>query len=439
MKPKRISIYYVFIFFFFLIQISYSQQSIDTFHYGLPVLPGVTGFGLDSKGGRDGEIIKVTNLKKEGNGSLLEAIKSDGPRIIVFEVAGVIDLERNTLEILNPFITIAGQTAPFPGITIIQGGIKIRTHDVIIQHIKVRPGEAGQKKKSGWEIDGISTSGGAYNVIIDHCSITWATDENLSASGPRFEGDNTNEWRKNTSHKIVFSNCIIAEGLSNSTHKKGEHSKGSLIHDNATEILVIGNLYANNKRRNPFCKGGSQVSILNNFIYNPGTAAIHYKLVKSEWKGFDWITGKIITVGNYIEFGNNTISIVSGGSFHGPVEVFWENNLITSNDKVKELSGNYTPLESAPFWPEGLIVKPAIDVKKLVLKNAGAFPWERDDIDKRIITEVKSGIGKIIDSEIEVGGYPIIKPVYRKFEAEEWDLNTLTKKADNQTKLNLTY
>ena len=435
MNPMRISIYCVFIFFIFLIQISYSQQSIDTIHYGLPVLPGVSGFGLDSKGGRDGKIIKVTNLKKEGNGSLSEAIKFDGPRIIVFEVAGVIDLERNTLEILNPFITIAGQTAPYPGITIIKGGIRIRTHDVIIQHIKVRPGEAGQEKKSGWEIDGISTSGGAYNVIIDHCSLTWATDENLSASGPRFGGKNIDVWRKNTSHKIVFSNCIIAEGLSNSTHKKGEHSKGSLIHDNATEILIIGNLFANNMRRNPYCKGGTQVTILNNYIYNPGTAAIHYCLVSSEWKGLDWITGTIVSVGNSIEFGNDTRRTVSGAKFHnGPVEVFWKDNLITAKVDVKKLSGNYTPLESAPFWPEGLVVKPATDVKKLVLNNAGAFPWERDDIDKRIITEVKSGTGKIIDSEKEVGGYPIIKPVYRKFEAEEWDLNTLTKKAPEISK-----
>ena len=431
MKPKRISIYSVFIVFIFQFQITYSQQSIDSFQYGLPIFPHVIGFGLDSKGGSGGEIIKVTNLNIEGKGSLSEAIQFDGPRIIVFEVAGVIDLEGNTLQILNPFITIAGQTAPFPGITIIKGGIKIRSHDVILQHIKVRPGEAGHEKKSGWEVDGISTSMGAYNVIVDHCSLTWATDENLTASGPRFYGNNTDEWRKNTSHRIVFSNCIIAEGLSNSTHSKGEHSKGSLIHDNATEILIIGNLFANNMRRNPYCKGGTQVTILNNYIYNPGKAAIHYNLAGSEWKGYDWVTGKIVVAGNSIEFGNDTGSKVSGGSFRGPVEVFWKDNLISANTDVKELSGNYTPLESAPFWPEGLVIKPAADIKKSVLKNAGAFPWDRDDIDKRIIAEVQSGRGKIIDSEKDVGGYPKIKPVYRKFIANEWDLNTLIKKADN--------
>jgi pectate lyase len=431
MKTKRISIYSVFIFFIFQFQITYSQQSIDSLQYGLPVLPNVIGFGLNSKGGNGGDIIKVTNLNKEGKGSLSEAIQFDGPRIIVFEVAGVIDLEGNSLQILNPFITIAGQTAPFPGITLIKGGINIPSHDVILQHIKIRPGEADHKKKSGWEADGISTSMGAYNVIIDHCSLTWATDENLSASGPRFQGNNIDEWRKNTSHRVVFSNCIIAEGLSNSTHSKGEHSKGSLIHDNATEILIIGNLFANNLRRNPFCKGGTQVAILNNYIYNPGMAAIHYDLIESEWEGYDYVTGKIVAAGNSIEFGNDSRSDVSGGLFRGPVEVFWKDNLITANTDVKELSGNYTPLERAPFWPEGLVLEPATDVKRLVLKNAGAFPWNRDDIDKRIIAEVQSGRGKIIDSEKDVGGYPEIKPVYRKFIADEWDLNKLTKKSDN--------
>ena len=429
MKQKKHFTFCTFTIFIFLLQICYAQELINKLHYGLPVLRGVTGFGLETKGGKDGKIIKVTNLKKEGPGSLLEAVQSDGPRIIVFEVAGVIDLEGNTLIIENPNISIAGQTAPFPGITIIKGGIRISTHEVIVQHIKVRPGEAGHKKKSGWEIDAVSTTRGAYNVIIDHCSLTWATDENLSASGPRFAGGNVDEWRKNTSHKIVFSNCIIAEGLSNSTHKKGEHSKGSLIHDNATEILIIGNLYANNMRRNPFCKGGTQVAILNNYIYNPGTAAIHYHLVSDEWKGMEQVTGQIVSVGNSIEFGTHTKKFVAGGKFHnGPVELFWKDNMITAKAKVKQLSGKYTLVESAPFWPGGFEAKPAKDVKEFVLKNAGAFPWQRDEIDKRIIAEILSGKGNIVNSETEVGGYPIVEPFYQEFNADEWDLNTLTKK-----------
>ena len=173
----------------------------------------------DTKGGAGGEIIRVTNLKAKGEGSLRHALKVQGPRIIVFEVGGVIDLAKNGIVIYEPRVTIAGQTAPSPGITIIRGGISIRTHDVIIKHLMVRPGDAGEPKKSGWETDGISTSGGeAYNILIDHCSVTWATDENLSVSGSRLKGPDS------TSHRVTVSNCLVAEGLSHSTHRSGEHS-----------------------------------------------------------------------------------------------------------------------------------------------------------------------------------------------------------------------
>jgi hypothetical protein len=395
---------------------------------GLPVLPGVSGFGLDTKGGLGGKIITVKNLNATGEGSLDEALKFDGPRIIVFEVAGCINLDKKSLKIKNPFITIAGQTAPSPGITLIKGGLSIGTHDVIIQHIRVRPGEVGQAKKSGWEVDGIATGDGVYNVIVDHCSATWSTDENLSASGPRFNGANPEEWRKNTSHRIVFSNNIIAQGLSNSTHTKGEHSKGSLIHDNATDILIYGNLYANNAERNPFFKGGVMGAVVNNFIFNPGKAAIHYALVESEWIGHEWITGKMSVEGNSIEYGLDTSDKIAGGRFTGPVEVFWKDNQIRSRNTAKKLSGSHTIVAKRPVWPDGLIPMQASAVKEYVLKNAGAFPWERDEVDKQIIDGARSGKGRIINSETEAGGYPAPKPVFRVFKAEEWDLVTLTRK-----------
>ena len=434
MKLIPTTTYLILIFLFLLTQTSFAQTLAKSGDYGLPVLPGVSGFGLDTQGGQGGKIIRVTTLAKVGEGSLAEAIRYDGPRIIVFEVAGVINLERSVLEIDNPYLTIAGQTAPYPGITLIQGGIRIKTHDVIIQHLKVRPGEAGQEKKSGWEVDGIATTKGAYNVIIDHCSVTWSTDENISASGPRFEGENVNEWRENTSHRVVISNCIIAEGLRNSTHKKGEHSKGSLIHDNATEILIFGNLYAHNVRRNPFCKGGTQVAVLNNYIYNPGTAAIHYNLSASEWEGFGWVTGKLVAVGNAIEAGTDTHRKFTGGRFHnGPLEVYWQDNMLSAGRASDVFSGEHTLVNEAPFWPKGLEAMPAKNVKQSVLQHAGAFPWQRDAIDQRIIEEVRAGKGRIIDSEKEVGGYPVVAPVYRKFVAEEWDLNTLSRKVDIST------
>ncbi len=399
---------------------SSGETSKTTTSYYLPVLPGVSGFGQDAVGGKGGKIMVVNNLNKEGKGSLAEAIAAQGPRIIVFEVAGVIDLDMQSLKIENPFVTIAGQTAPSPGITLIKGGLAILTHEVIIQHLKIRPGEAGQPKKSGWNVDGIATGQGASNVIIDHCSATWATDENLSASGPRFEGKNPEEWRKNTSHKITISHCIIASGLSHSTHAKGEHSKGTLVHDNATEILIYGNLYANNVDRHPLCKGGTQTAIVNNFIYNPGRAVVHYGLVPSQWKGHDLVTGKMSVEGNYIEYGPNTSDQISSGNFQGgPVEVFWKDNEIISKTPVRPFKGTPTFVVSPTIWPTGLEALPANEVKDWAIKNAGAFPWDRDAIDQQLIEGIKAGTGQIIDSESEAGGYPIVKPVYKKFNADE--------------------
>ena len=151
--------------------------------------PGALGWAAHTPGGRGGKIIRVTTLATEGPARCSEAVARPGPRIVVFEVGGVIDLGKRELRISEPFLTIAGQTAPMPGITLIRGGLIIATHDVVIRHIRVRPGEAGLAKMAGTDFDAITTVRGAYNVIVDHCSLTWATDENLSASGTRFDGE----------------------------------------------------------------------------------------------------------------------------------------------------------------------------------------------------------------------------------------------------------
>jgi len=191
--------------------------SADAADKSLLAFPGALGWAAHTPGGRGGAIIKVTTLAGRGPGSFVEAVATHGPRIIVFEVGGIIDLDKQTVTIKEPFLTIAGQTAPSPGITLIRGGIDVATHDVVMQHIRVRTGSAGEAHMSGWETDALSTIGGARDVIVDHCSFTWATDENLSASGPRFTGKTPADWREGTSHRITFSNNIIAEGLADST------------------------------------------------------------------------------------------------------------------------------------------------------------------------------------------------------------------------------
>ncbi len=391
--------------------------------------PGAWGWAAATPGGRGGQILRVTNLRASGPGSLREALEAEGPRIVVFEVGGVIDLGKSTLSIKNPYVTAAGQTAPSPGITIIKGGIGIQTHDVILQHLRVRPGETGAAKKSGWEVDAIATGSGAHDVVIDHCSTSWATDENLSASGERFSGATVEEWRKGTSHRVTISHCIIAEGLDHSTHGKGEHSKGSLIHDNATDIAVIANLYASNGQRNPYFKGGARGVVVNNLIDNPGSAAIHYGLQLGEWGLRPWVAGQIAIVGNVMKHGPDTRAGLALFSTNGtPCEVFLDDNRAfdRAGNPVRSTLGDYTAKDSPPTWPTGLQSIPASEVKQYVLANAEARPWDRDAVDCRIIQQVRDGKGKIPDSEQEVGGYPNLPETHRKFDASQWDLSTMT-------------
>ena len=404
--------------------------------------PGALGWASATPGGRGGEIIRVTNLNSEGPGSLRAAIEAEGPRIVVFEVGGVIDLEMKTLRLRNPYITIAGQTAPSPGITLIRGGMDVGGHDVIIQHIRIRPGSADQGWMSGWDEDGIATVS-AYNVIIDHCSLTWATDENLSASGPRFTGSTPEEWRRGTSHNITFSNNLIGESLAYSTHSKGEHSKGSLIHDNVTGLLIIGNLYAHNYERSPLFKGGVHGVIVNNLIYNPGPRAIHYNLAPEEWGTVPFEVGKMSVVGNVLRAGpstptNHLAFMMIGGA--GDVEYYGLDNIAV--DQVGEpirMFGRYTTspariieMPRPPVWWEGLTPIPAVDVQRSVLSTAGARPWDRDMRDVLLIAEVAEGRGEIIDHEREVGGYPAVgEPTRKAFNPDDWNLHDMTPKRDD--------
>lgn len=370
-------------------------------------------------GGDEGKVIEVTTLEAKGTGSLAEAIAAKGARKIVFKVGGVIDLAGKSLKISNPQITLAGETAPSPGITLIRGGIGVSADDVIIRHLRVRCGENGKAKKSGWEVDGIATNS-AKDVIVDHCSIAWATDENLTASGPRFEGATPDEWRENASHRITFSHCIIGEGLKNSTHKKGTHSMGSLIHDNSGDVLIFGNLYISNNDRNPLFKGGARGAVVNNLMHNPGMYALTYSVQANEWEGHPLERGMIAATGNVLRLGPNARRD-RFARLKGPCDVWFHDNAVIGKDGgpldpgIEIIDANGKPSDSAkekivmmdkaPLWPDGLNAKPSTETKDWVLENAGARPWERDAVDKRLIEQAKTGGGKIIDSENEVGGY----------------------------------
>ncbi len=388
----------------------------------------------NDRGGRGGRILRVTTLAASGPDSLPDAIAQAGPRIVVFEVGGVIDLGAKALVIDQPFLTIAGQTGPYPGITLIRGGIEIRTHDVVIRHLRVRPGEAGAAKGSGVDFDGIATIG-AQDVVIDHCSLTWATDENLSASGPRFvDGGRTMaDFRAATSRRITFSNNLIAEGLAFSTHAKGEHSKGSLIHDNVGDILIVGNLYAHNAERSPLFKGGVRGAVINNLIYDPGARAVHYNLVAQEWVDREYAIGEMQLVGNVLRAGPSTSSPIAllmiGGS--GDLRLDARDNLAVDRIGMPmPVLGRYTTapiqiVEQAWELPPGVELLPSAAVQESVIANAGARPWDRDDIDRRIVANVAEGRGAIIDSETQVGGYPSYEETRAPFVEADWDLTRM--------------
>lgn len=391
-----------------------------------------------TKGGDGGRIIRVTTLAKDGPGSLKAAVEAKGKRTVVFEVGGVIDLERSVLQIDEPYLTIAGQTAPSPGVTIIRGGLDLKGHDVKISHIRVMTGVDGQPKLSGWEADALSTVA-AHHVVVEHCSFFWAIDENMSTSGPRFNGKTVKEWRAATSHDILFRENIAAEGLADASHPKGEHSKGSLIHDNVTGIVFYRNLWAHNMERSPLVKGGAQVLMVNNMIYDPGHRAVHYNLMNLEWEGYPYVTGEITAVGNVMRAGNSTAPGLPFLTIGGDGDLAWfskDNINVDRWGNPAPMVGRYGVTKAkvidapAPLASiEGYRITPAADLETDLLASVGARPWDRAPDDIRMLFFVAEGRGEVIDDEKVVGGYPHPAPTRAPFVEKDWNLTTMTPKS----------
>lgn len=389
-------------------------------------------------GGAGGRIIRVTTLDKSGPGSLAEALSADGPRIIVFEVGGAIDLERSSLSIDEPHVTIAGQTAPSPGITILRGGINVNTHDVIMQHLRVVVGSDGLPKRHGWEVDAFSTRS-AHNLLIENNSFFWGIDENMSASGPRFTGDTVEEWQEGTSRNIVYRSNLAAEGLADSTHPKGEHSKGSLIHDNATGIVFERNVWAHNVERSPLLKGGVEALMINNLIYDPKYRAVHYNLMDLEWAGHAPVDGKLTAVGNVMRGGNSTDPELPFLMIGGVGDLLYygrDNVAVDKHGNDLPMFGRYGVTrakireQTAPLHKlDGYLILPAEDVETTLLATSGARPWDRSEMEIRVLFFIAEGRGEVIDSEEEVGGYPTFESTRAPFDEGEWNLATMTPKS----------
>ncbi|QEF97738.1 hypothetical protein Mal15_17820 [Stieleria maiorica] len=222
----------------------------------LRAFPGAEGWGSVSVGGRGGRVIKVTNLNANGPGSLAEACGARGPRIVVFEVSGVI---RGDIRIKEPYITIAGQTAPGAGITIegIVSSYDHGVHDVIIRHLRVR-----RKRDLGAggdciQLGGLGPSGsGTYNIVLDHLSLSWGNDEVIDLYH---------------SHHVTVQWCSIEES-DDQGHSKGAHNYGIIsTAEDSGAVSLHHNLWAHQSRRVPCLapyRKSAAGDFCNNVIYN---------------------------------------------------------------------------------------------------------------------------------------------------------------------------
>ena len=379
----------------------------------LKAFPGAEGFGKAAKGGRGGRVIKVTNLKDAGAGSLRAAIEATGARTVVFEVSGTIVLESGLL-VKNSFLTIAGQTAPGQGIQLrvtptanfaafTVGTSENTTTDVIVRYLKVRPGPGRQDSVNG---DGIQILGGE-RIMIDHCSIAWATDEVFSSwYGPK---------------NVTLQNSIVAEGLYDSVHKKGIHSMGNLIGDNSDRFSIHRNLMISNSQRNPLINSKKGLfEVTNNVIYNwryfgavfssqgSGDDGVEVNLINNFFKA-----GPETRLNRYeIQMGRPNLSKLYLKGNLSPRRRSRDQDewigvgLNASFEKPAPREGyqSLTAFET-PLAAEEATLS-AKDAYDAVLGDVGAnFPL-RDAVDQRLIGDVIDGTGKSINHPDEVGAWP---------------------------------
>lgn len=380
-----------------------------------------SGFGADTPGGHGGRVIKVTTLAAAGEGSFKVALEAKGPRIIVFEVGGIIDWRKDEVTVTEGQLTIAGETAPSPGITLIRGTITVSAPDVIVRHIRVRLGDGGELKKAGYANDSMAAVGPRVkHVLFDHVSTAWSIDENLSVSGPRV--------KDGTSSYVTIRNCIIGEALDHTTHPKGPHSKGTLLHDFVHDVALVGNFYTHEFNRNPYCKPNSKAYQANNLIYDPGSAAVHFAYPPNEYRVIPWpmLPPELTSIGNVVRFGASTKPQLTA-LFLGVGKLYQQDNRVyerdgrqswngTSGDASRLANDEVTLVDAPMLAPKDFTPLPSSQVEAYVLKNAGARPKDRDAVDRRLVQDYLDRKGKVIDSQDEVGGYPEAEATHRALE-----------------------
>ena len=384
--------------------------------------PTAEGYGKYSKGGRGGAVYEVTNLNDSGEGSLRAAVEASGPRTVVFRVSGTITLE-SPLRIKNPYLTIAGQTAPGDGICLRKNQISIDADHLIIRYIRVRLGD-----ESGEDQDAIS-SRYVNNIILDHVSASWSVDECVSI----YHCDSvTVQW------------CLISESMSKSNHIKGSHGFGGIWGSNYG--TYHHNLLAHHSSRNPrMASGAGNTDHRNNVIYNWGYQSL-YGGEKYQQGNDKFNFSNFNIVANYYKPGPATepgevMHRIANPSYRSDEDYgkwYIAENAVEGNKQVTTDNWNggvqtnisFEKIKLQKPWPSMSInQQTAEEAYKMVLDNAGAILPQRDEIDVRIIKEVRGGYatfeGKsykkehkvansakicgIIDTQEDVGGWPELK------------------------------
>ncbi len=370
---------------------------------GLAVFPGAEGYGTTTPGGRGGRVIHVTNLNDAGPGSLREAVEAAGPRTVIFDVSGQINLQ-NSLNIHNGFLTLAGQTAPSPGITVavtggpgvLNNGIVTFTNDILIQHIRIR----AQTDPSGGRRDALMIFEGSRNVVIDHVSVSWASHlgKNIFVSG-----GTTN---------VTISNCIDSEAFPYGLLITASGASGPA---RSMNTAVFRCLFAHNQDRNPEVSSNTSVTYVNQLIYNPGfTNAGSHSFGFSLWRG--QANG---TLPDGPAFANIVGNRAKAGPTSGPLRLRFEssalpNSLVYTGDDVFpdgmefQTGTGFSPVPSPAFpLPSPFTILGSNVVEAYVLAHAGARPLDRDAVDTRIVNDVTSLTGSsTLTDESQVGGLP---------------------------------
>jgi hypothetical protein len=415
----------------------------------VPAFPGAEGYGSVAIGGRGGQVFVVTNLNDAGPGSLREACTSKGPRTVVFRVSGTIVL-KSVLKISNPYITIAGQTAPGDGICLKDFPLSIDANEVIVRYLRVRMGQA-----SGNDYDSVGGRG-QKNVIVDHVSASWSIDETMSI----YHCENlTVQW------------CMITESLYNAGHVKGAHGFGGIWGGNFN--TYHHNLIAHHTSRNPrWASACGFNDYRNNVVYNWGGNSTYggEKGDRPDTNSPQVNPTTINIVANYYKPGPATVpgemrhrivnpssrkGVDDYGKWYVADNVVEDNEAVTANNfnggvQTEEGEAALTALRLDQPWPAIPInQQTAQEAYFAVLEKAGASLPRRDSIDTRIVDEVRGSYATyegetykksarvldasqktgIIDSPADVGGWPELEsfPASPDHDGDgmpdEWEIN----------------